>query len=289
MTSTPAPTPEDALASFISAHARAALEHLGRIQHADEAALDLVLTVATVHELRTTLRRLRSVQRVLVSPPLAARSDRDLRALARALGELRDLDVLGEELTAQLDALPPGQVAGSVRHDLAAALSSRRRRALVPVTAIRSTPRWRRVVALLGHWQDAPPRSGAPELLGRLEDARAEALGRLRTAGGEPRALHSARRAAKRWRYAAEALLPAEPGAAVHHEEATVLHTRLGRLQDAVVADAFLDELLRGGELDPGSGPTLALLRERARRTIEEITAETLRRPRGTDGQLSSR
>lgn len=67
--------PAGSLATFVSAHATAVLEHLERvqrvdIQRTDELALELLLTVETVHELRAALlRRLRPCS--ALSSPLA--------------------------------------------------------------------------------------------------------------------------------------------------------------------------------------------------------------------------
>jgi len=273
---------EDTLSQYVREHAERAVLGLRAIERAEAGDLDQVLTVETVHDLRTSLRRLRATLRSFPGspdPPHAAPapSDGDLQFVARALSELRDTDVLSEQLRAQISSLPPSSAQGPVREVLASALAARRRTALAQVAERRGDQRWGRVADRLDSWQQVPPRLADPQLLRLLESAREEVRARLLAAGEDLHALHSARKAAKRWRYAAEMLLPVASAAAEHYEQATGIHESLGRLQDAVVATEFLEEVTRSGDLADGTARTLALLARRAQRTIQEITAEAPR------------
>src|SRR5699024_10082974 len=130
-----------------------------------------------------------------------------------------------------------------------------------------------RALEQLEAWRHRPPRltAGPPLLL--LDQARAEVRRRLRDADGDHRGLHAARRAAKRWRYAAELLCPALPEAAAHFAAATLIHERLGTLQDAVVARDFLAGLARAGAESGRDVATTQLLHQRAQQRIDEAVS----------------
>src|SRR5699024_11855395 len=53
-------TPDDALTAYVRRHAATALEHLVCFEGAADADLAAVMTVEAVHEVRTSLRRLRA-------------------------------------------------------------------------------------------------------------------------------------------------------------------------------------------------------------------------------------
>ncbi|WP_394216954.1 CHAD domain-containing protein [Brachybacterium vulturis] len=271
--------PDDALTAYVHEHSELALRGLLCIERAGEGELEQELTVETVHETRTSLRRLRATLRTfpesfaqLARDP--ARTDRDLRFVARTLSELRDTDVLAQDLLAQIEALPASLVLGPVREDLADALASRRRTAVAHVAARHDSARWRGAVDQLRSWQQDPPRLVGRAPLRLLEGVRDEVRGRLRAAHGAPHALHSARKAAKRWRYAAELLLPVAPGAAADYDAATTVHVQLGQLQDAVVATGFLLEHAHAGGRRGHNAFTTGLLHQRAQQRIQDITAQ---------------
>lgn len=266
-------TPDDALTAYIRQHAAAALDHLACFDEAEDAELAAAMTVEAVHQVRTSLRRLRAA-RLLIAPaiPLPASVDGDLRSTARALSAVRDTDVLTETLLAEAEARPPGRERAAAREELAAALTARREAGIAQVRRSRSDPRWQRTLDLLRAWCEHAPAEAVERPMGILQEARREVLGRLRAAGDDPAALHSARKAAKRWRYAAELLVPAEPDAAAHFEAATEVHVRLGALQDAVVAEDFLRELV-GSSGSDRCVSAAGLLLERARRRLDRELA----------------
>lgn len=279
MTPVDAFSDSDPLSDYVREHAERALDLLARLSRAEPQDLERELAIEAVHESRTSLRRLRAMLRTapgsfegtLLTP---AAADRDLRFVARALGELRDLDVLGQQLLEEIETLPGASAAGRLREELAVALDARRHGAISRVEARRPSPRWRRAIAQLDAWRLHPPRLVEDSVLGLLESARADVHQRLLVAGGDAHALHSVRKAAKRWRYGAEMLLPLEARAAAHHEAATVIHVRLGQMQDAVVAAGFLRELIEHEALEERSRAAALELQHRAERRIDEIVAE---------------
>lgn len=289
--------PEGPLCEFVREHAGRALEGLTPLVQSDVDELEAALTVRSVHDTRTSLRRLRAVLRAVAGDGAGATAtDHDLRTVARALGEVRDSDVLRENLLDEQEPLTPEQLRSPqhlppqlpdpqpgaepsaatdrARTELSAALHRRRRLGAEQVGRARLGPEWARVLAQLEHWHRDPP----PVLIERpaelLEGLRGRTRSRLRAAGGDTTALHAARRAAKRWRYVAEMLLPVLPEASTHVEEANRIHTRLGELQDAVVAVEFLrehrGELRRRGRDDA----LAAALLEREERRMLQIVAE---------------
>ncbi|WP_157697018.1 CHAD domain-containing protein [Brachybacterium avium] len=269
---------QDALSAYVQEHAERALQGLLSIERATEGELDRTLTVQVVHETRTSLRRLRAIRATFPESfsqhdADTARADRDLRFVARTLSELRDTDVLGEGLLEQVQALPASWILGPVQEDLAAALARRRGAAVAHVAARHGSARWREAADQLGSWQQDPPRLLEQEPLHLLERARSEVRARLQAAGGDPHALHSARKVAKRWRYAAELLLAEEPGAAPHHEAATTVHLVLGQMQDAVVAMDFLLEHAGMGRRSGHNAFTTGMLHQRAQQQVQDIAA----------------
>ncbi|MEV7598595.1 CHAD domain-containing protein [Kitasatospora sp. NPDC089797] len=208
-----------------------------------------------VHRMRVACRRLRSALRTfrrLLAPGATDALVADLRWLGAALGRARDREVLAERLAARARALPAGfgpeRVAGvlaqwgeaesrRVRPEVVAALDSPRRRSLTAgLTALLADPPLRPRAA----------RAAAPELSRIAAREQHRTADRVRTAlaaGPTERdtALHEARKAAKRARYAGEAAAPAVGRAAERFAERMKdVQEVLGEHQDAVVAAAAL-------------------------------------------------
>ncbi|MFL4945921.1 CHAD domain-containing protein [Streptomyces sp. MMS24-I31] len=177
-----------------------------------------------VHRMRTTARRLRgclrSYRSVLdrdVTDPIR----RDLRWLASELGTERDHEVLRERLTSGVRELPGELVLGPVTARLqtwdAAQLAEGRRRTLDALAEPRYLDLLERLSALTDQPPLRPKAAGKPEKV--LTKALLKEYGRLAqrmdrafdipTGAERDAAIHHARKAAKRLRYAAEAARPA--------------------------------------------------------------------------------
>lgn len=216
-----------------------------------------------LHQARVGLRRFRADLRTF-APVLDAAALEPLRGelawLGRALGEVRDADVLAERLDDEVAGLPPADqpVAAAV----CAALAAERRQARVRLEEVLATPRYAAVLEALVDTVLAPPvrvEARAGDWAGQLLAAPWRRLRRAARRLGAPPApeeLHELRIKTKRARYAAEALQPVLGGPA---RELAVrlapLQEVLGTFHDAVV----LEEWLRGG-VGPATPPAQALV-----------------------------
>ncbi|MBV2155247.1 CHAD domain-containing protein [Kitasatospora sp. SUK 42] len=217
-----------------------------------------------VHRMRVACRRLRSALRTFrrfLDPGATEALVADLRWLATALGRARDREVLAERLAAQARELPadcgPERIAGALERwgeteyrrvwpEVVAALDSPRRRALADaLTALLAEPPLR----------PRATRAARPELSRIATREQRRTAERVRSAlAADPterdRALHEARKAAKRARYAGETAALAVGAAAERYaERMKAVQEVLGEHQDAVVAaEALIDQAVAGGE-----------------------------------------
>ncbi|MFE9562158.1 CHAD domain-containing protein [Streptomyces sp. NPDC006487] len=212
----------------------------------------------SVHQMRVATRRLRSAfktYRRVLDPAETGPIGEELRWLAAELGVDRDQEVLLERIQTRLDELPRTLVLGPVRGRLKiwnvarrtgsrraalAALDSRRHLALLDaLDALLADPPLLKAAA-------RPARSALPAaVLGDYERLAGRIGGALSMDPGQDRdvALHEARKAAKRARYAAEAAAPALGKPARKLAKAVkAVQSLLGDHQDGVVAR----EALRG-------------------------------------------
>ncbi|MFB6838878.1 CHAD domain-containing protein [Streptomyces sp. NPDC056361] len=212
-----------------------------------------------VHQLRVACRSLRSAfktyRRVLdrnVTDPVGD----ELKWLAGELGVARDQEVLDARLRAHVADLPAALVLGPVRARLrrrdAARAKSARHQALAALDSARHLALLDTLDALLA----APPlrkaaRHDARKVLARAVRADHDRLGRriahaLSLAPGHERdlALHEARKAAKRARYAADAARPTlgKPAKRLA-KRVKAVQSLLGEHHDSVVARTTLREL----------------------------------------------
>ncbi|SOB85439.1 CHAD domain-containing protein [Streptomyces sp. 1331.2] len=208
-----------------------------------------------VHRMRVACRRLRSALRTFRRLFTRGATDglvADLRWLAGALGGARDREVLAARLAAQARELPaecdPERVAAALERwgeaayrevwpEVVAALDSPRRRALGDaLAALLADPPLR-------HRAARPAVAELSRLAAREQDRTAERVRTALAAGPEERdrALHEARKAAKRARYAGETAAPAVGARAERYaERMKAVQEVLGEHQDAVVAAATL-------------------------------------------------
>jgi CHAD domain-containing protein len=250
-----------------------------------------------VHQMRVTTRRLRStfqsfgkVLRAEDTKHLAG----ELRWLGHVLGDARDNEVLPEHIDAQLKQVPVELVMGPVQARLRehfAPLGAQSRKAAV---AALDSERYFALLDELDQVLAEPPLG--PDADQPAQQALAHAVARTyrRTAKrmrhaeqahpGEPTnvALHAARRAAKRSRYAAEAVTPAFGKQAKRYgKQMKKVQSSLGDHQDAVIARNTLREIGVRAHLEGENAFTFGLLHEHnstAIRDSERLAAHDWKR-----------
>jgi CHAD domain-containing protein len=208
---------------------------------------------AGVHSMRVTCRRLRAV--LATFRPVLDREQTDpvreeVRWLVGVLGEARDATVVQEKLRRLLADEPPSMVQGPVEQRLRATYDGRGKPEL---HAALESPRY---LALREHldrlvadppWSEqaeAPAGEVVPTRL-RKELTRFKKRVRAAAQAEQPiEALHEARKAAKRLRYAAETIEPIG-GKPAHRLVRAARHVTsdLGELQDTAVSRAELKTL----------------------------------------------
>jgi CHAD domain-containing protein len=199
--------------------------------------------------LRSALRSYGKILDRAVTDPIGD----ELKWLAGELGLDRDQEVLTERLASALDELPRELSTGPVRTRLRTWSRARRSGSRRHLIAVLDGKRYLALLAALDTLVDAPPlRAKQPKnalakavlrdykrLAGHVEEALAEDPGPARDL-----ALHSARKAAKRTRYAAEVAAPALGDRAKDvGKHAKALQTLLGEHQDSVMAREALRDL----------------------------------------------
>ncbi|MEV8535153.1 CYTH and CHAD domain-containing protein [Streptomyces sp. NPDC051211] len=242
----------------------------------------------SVHQMRVASRRLRSAfksyRRILdrdVTDPIGE----ELRWLGSELGVDRDREVLLDRFETALGDLPRDTLIGPVRGRLrtwnAARRSGSRRRALAVLDSARHLTLLNTLEALLA---DPPLLPGAakpaakafPKAILRDYDRLATRIDTaLELPPGEERdlALHEARKAAKRARYAADAAVPALGKPAKRMSKAMKsVQTLLGDHQDSVVARTALRDLAGQAHAAGESAFTWGVLhaREEARAELRQ-------------------
>ncbi|MFJ2403132.1 CHAD domain-containing protein [Streptomyces xanthochromogenes] len=256
-TAPPTPREDDALPETGPADGTAGAEVLAYLRHQRDALVAHDPAVRrelpdAVHQMRVATRRLRSAFKSYAKVIDRSATDpvgEELKWLAGELGVDRDREVLAGRLRSHLEALPVTLRLGPVRARLriwsADRATGARRRTLAVLDGKRYLALLTALDALLA---DPPLRPAAArpaaDVLPRavLKDHRRLA-GRIRTAldlaPGHERdlALHEARKAAKRTRYAAEAATPALGRPAKKFtRRVKALQSLLGDHQDSVVA-----------------------------------------------------
>jgi CHAD domain-containing protein len=231
-----------------------------------------------VHQMRVTSRRLRSTLQSFGKILSAADTNHlagELRWLGHVLGEARDQEVLPAHIEADLKQVPVELIMGPVQARLRehfAPLAAQSR------TAVLKALDSERYFALLdeldqilaqpplGPDADQPAKQALRSAVARTYRQTDKRLRRARQAhAGEPAnvALHSARRAAKRSRYAAEAVTPVFGKKAKRlAKQMKNMQTSLGDHQDAVIARNTLREIGVRAHLAGENAFTFGLLHE---------------------------
>ncbi|SBT52034.1 CYTH and CHAD domain-containing protein [Micromonospora auratinigra] len=191
-----------------------------------------------VHDMRVAVRRLRSTLRTfrgLWDRREGEEVRAELRRLGGRLGPVRDVQVLAARLDAAVRAEPDELVLGPVAARLAERFAAELATALDELRAALDSDRYTALLRRLDGLAEGPTARRADErwIARRVRRAVTRAdrrLDRALAAGGEDVALHEARKAYKRARYAVEVREPAVG------KPATRLRRRLKRLQDELGA-----------------------------------------------------
>jgi CHAD domain-containing protein len=233
----------------------------------------------SVHQMRVASRRLRSTLQSFGSILRAADTSHlrdELRWFGHVLGDARDSEVLAERLRAEVGQVPAELVMGPVQARLREHFAPTEAQARTAVLKALGSERY---IALLdeldrlladpplGPAASSPAADGLPADIARTYRRTARRIRRAKRApGGQARnvALHSARRAAKQARYAAEAAGP------VYGRQARRFATRmktiqstLGTHQDAVIARDTIREIGVRAHLKGENAFSFGLLHER--------------------------
>lgn len=216
-----------------------------------DAAVRVGVGSDSVHQARVATRRLRSDLKTfapLLQEGWADGLRDELRWLGGLLGELRDTDILGMRLAESLRSMT---AAGGEGRRLQRRLARRRRRARARLLAGMRSTRYVELLDSLVAAAQAPqlaPAAGGPaaEVLPPLARRPWQKLAStVRKLGKHPSddELHAVRIAAKRSRYATEAVAPVLGKPAERFAEmVTALQTTLGEYNDAVVTTAWLKD-----------------------------------------------
>jgi CHAD domain-containing protein len=242
-----------------------------------------------VHQMRVASRRLRSVLQTFrqVLPPADTEHLRgELKWLGEVLGEARDGEVLAGHLDTLLEQVPPelvlGPVAATLTEQLAPRLAAARRAAVRALDSPRYLALLDELDALIAAPPDGPA-AAAPATALRSDAARAYRRLRRRSRAAESlpdgpeldAALHEARKAAKRARYAADALTPsAGKHAARFAKRMKQLQSVLGDHHDTVGSRAAIRDLGIRAHLAGDNAFTFGLLYELDACTARELSDE---------------
>jgi triphosphatase len=208
-----------------------------------------------LHDMRVATRRLRATLKLYSDalPKRAERYERDLRYVANALGEVRDLDVHLERLAGEASR------DGEILQEVIAVLKENRVGARRNMLQTLDSDRYERFVSsfsgtLRRGRSPAPTRpilEAAPELVRRRYRKVRRAADRL-AGDSSPEEFHDLRKKGRRLRYALEPLQgiygkPAEKMIKLLKE----IQDDLGEHQDFVVAMELMEELGSDGDLPP--------------------------------------
>lgn len=296
-------TPDSTLGDAVSAYVNQQIEaivagDLGLRRHVD-----------VVHPTRVAIRRLRSTVRTFApvfDEAAAAEMETDLVWLAGLLGGVRDADVLRQRLHGLVEAVPPEYVLGPIAARIDSDLLAERSQHAAVLHEQLDSPRMLALLDRLEQWRLAAPLTPAAEhpasaAKAYLKKARRTLQRRLAraidlharmtrdAADDDPASLahaglvhheddlvHSARKAGKRFRYAAELSTPLlGPKAREHAKRGEHLQNLLGEHQDIVVSASALRRLGATAGSTPGeNGFTFGLLLARELARGDEIREE---------------
>jgi CHAD domain-containing protein len=283
--SEPPLTPSSPAGQVVLAYLRAqtdAVKRLDPMVRRDEPDSVHQMRVAT-RRLRSTLRSFRRIIRRGDTQQLAA----ELKWLGDLLGGERDAEVLAGRLQASLRRMPAEQVVGPVQARVQGHFAPARAAAHRAVLAALDSRRYFSLLDGLDQLTAGPPltRRAAkpaddvlPAAVWRGYRQTARRMRRARRAAAGPardEALHQARKAAKRARYAGEAVAPAIGTKARRFtRQMKKLQSVLGEHQDTVIARRVERELGMGAHLAGENAYTYGLLSGRDACDGERLQAQ---------------
>jgi CHAD domain-containing protein len=229
-----------------------------------------------VHQMRVAARRMRSALQAfgrVIDREETRELVAELRWVAGELGGARDTEVMAERFAALLTEVPDelklGPIEAAVTRSFARRQAEARRVGLAALDSERYLALHDRIDALFANPPLTPrarrkTRRELPQSVRRayrrVESRMVEAQSQPAGGGRDP-ALHETRKAAKRLRYAIEAVGPTlgKPAARLRKRLKSV-QDLLGEHQDAVVSRPVLRELAAQAHLEGGNGFTYGLL-----------------------------
>ncbi len=244
-----------------------------------------------VHQMRVATRRARSALRAfgeIVDRGRTRDIRGELRWLAAVLGRARDAEVLLARLESDLAAIPAELMTGPVRDRVTAHFSREGAQAQAAVVRELDGRRYLSLLDALDALIAHPPLTELathPAAKVLRKPVRKAGKSLKRALGQIPdqdrdEAIHEARKAAKRARYAAEAAMPALGGRARKQAaQAKALQTSLGDHHDSVVARALVRSLASEARAAGEETFTYGVMYEREAcqaRDIERTLAEIL-------------
>jgi CHAD domain-containing protein len=206
-----------------------------------------------VHQMRVATRRARSSLQAfgqIIEREATRPLGEELKWLAAVLGHARDSEVLQARLTAELAAIPPDLMIGPVETRITRHFTAELAEAREAVLEALDGRRYLHLLNDLGRFIAHPPltplakRKAVKVLAKPVRQAvrrLQRALAAVPAAEDQDAAIHEARKATKRARYAAEAAIPALGGKARRQAaKAKKLQDLLGDHHDSVVARTVL-------------------------------------------------
>ena len=236
-----------------------------------------------IHKTRVANRRLRSTLRTfarLFDAAAATELDSELRWYAGLLGDVRDLQVQRGRLDRLLSELPDENMLGPVPARIHTELGQDQAQAWQRLQTELTGPRYVALLDSLAAWIRNPPLTTladkSPKVLSKMVDKAERTVSRRlqrATESEDVALLHSARKAAKRARYAAELTEPVT-GKAAHKLTMRYkdLQDLLGEHQDSLVSADLLRRLgAKAGTVPGENGFTFGLLYQRVREEANDL------------------
>jgi CHAD domain-containing protein len=244
-----------------------------------------------IHATRVATRRYRSVLRVfadLFDPEQASALDRELAWYAGLLGAVRDREVLSRHLAQTLASLPAEVDPAPAQARLDEYLAGQQGDAKRALLRQMRSKRYLALLTTLQAWQHRPaltdaaarPPHDVAAYLDRTSHTLVKRLDRARRAAATDEALHRARKAGKRVRYAAELAAPVVGKPARRAvKRATKLQDIFGEHQDSIIASDLLLGLSGDTHTPSSTEFTLGVLYtcERQRRAASRERARAVR------------